>query len=52
MGGFGFGDAPGPAPGQKHRDAPLTHKGKVIWRLILAAIILATIVLVVASLDS
>jgi hypothetical protein len=36
-GGYAYGELTAPPPGQEHRDAPLSSRGRLIWRLSLLA---------------
>jgi hypothetical protein len=51
-GGYAYGEMPGPAPGQTHRDAPLSPRGRLVWWLVLAALLIGTSALVLITVVS
>jgi hypothetical protein len=38
-GGYAYGELIAPPPGQEHRDAPLSPRGRIIWRVLLLLLI-------------
>jgi hypothetical protein len=48
-GGFAYGELAGPARGQEHWDAPLSRRGRLIWRITLLALIVLVAAVVVAA---
>jgi hypothetical protein len=47
-----YGGLPAPAPGQKHRDAPLSGRGRILWVTALVLAIALFVAVIVLSLQS